>query len=588
MTEKGEAPKLIINSKGEEKTLGPRVNKTNDRQAELDRQATIMGQSFAEAMGTPEPARDLETYRNAEEYGTPFSISPGSEPRFMVLYQHDQEEWLRERKIWEIRSIFVQARAQKGLAGSVDSVANPVDSDQARRLDPLGVEFKKERLELLYREMPGLLAAKAIYATIIGGKDFVGYTPEERKYNKSVHLSEDAKLRSVKEPLLVFPEDKLKKIYSENEIKELKKEYHDLYFGTDNGPACPGSVYGAKEPGFYTLRKSIRFFLKTSGSHLLFVNDKDKEKVLRPGDDYQGMVEKRTEGNTVLERMSTRAREAEQAAWNFIFTTGLIESFNIPESNQYIREHKNKPLGPSNFMTLYLWMMIHPQIRFEGKVLGGSFDGGEDDAKENWSSLGSWAANNIQSGAWRRQVLDARTMQPERNPDGTVKYKTVIPTFIRPDLVYDALREESNVREAFFDFFTQKGTELLNNPDTSTHRSLYDQMTKRKSWEKLPESPMVNYRFDRLRWARAVYIVFKKGKESTRDVSLADLAEAKRKLGLSQQEVMNLLLMRTGVNVHSPSLKPAEGALSWGYYLRTMKRNQPDLFRDDSGKRERL
>ena len=83
-------------------------------------------------------------------------------------------------------------------------------------------------------------------------------------------------------------------------------------------------------------------------------------------------------------------------------------------------------------------------------------------------------------------------------------------------------------------------------------------------------------------------IVFKKGKESSRDVSLSDLAEAKRKLGLSQQEVRNLLIMRSGVNVKSPHIEPAEGSLGWDYYLRTMQRNQPDLFRDDSNKRERL
>lgn len=549
---------------------------------QLGEMADRMGAAFAERLGTPSPERELEAYRNYEEFGTAFTIAPGQEPRFMVLYEHNKEEWNRQRKIWEARAVFTQARAQKMYAASVDSVANPVDSDQTRRLDPLGVEFKKEKLEFIYRNMPGLIAAKSIYTTIIGGENFVGYTPGERDERRRLHMSETAELMSVREALLSPPDDSLRGIYTEREMRELANEYNSLFSGTDNDPACPESLYGAKEQQFNVIRKSIRYFLKTKGVNVLFLNEADSNKILYPGNDYNGLLERKTEGETVLDRMSTRARDAEQVAWNFIFATGMIESFNIPESNQYIREHNKKPLGPSNFMTLYLWMMIHPQQRFEAKVLQRGFDGGEDDAKENWSSLGTWAANNIQKGTWKQQVINPRTGQRET--------RTVIPKFIRPDVVYDAMREEGNVRAALFDFFTEKGVRILRHPGTVTHQELYNDLVRNSNnrWEKLPESPFVNYRFDRLRWAGAIYKAFKGGGASYRDVADSDLAEAKRKLGLSSQEVMNLLIMREGVDVSKSGIRPAVGELKWGYDLRTIIRNQPDMLRDDSGKRERL
>ena len=315
---------------------------------------------------------------------------------------------------------------------------------------------------------------------------------------------------------------------------------------------------------------------------MLFLNEADSNKILYPGNDYNGLLERKTEGETVLDRMSTRARDAEQVAWNFIFATGMIESFNIPESNQYIREHNKKPLGPSNFMTLYLWMMIHPQQRFEAKVLQRGFDGGEDDAKENWSSLGTWAANNIQKGTWKQQVINPRTGQRET--------RTVIPKFIRPDVVYDAMREEGNVRAALFDFFTEKGVRILRHPGTVTHQELYNDLVRNGNnrWEKLPESPFVNYRFDRLRWAHTIYTVFKKGTDSDRDASIDDLAEAKRKLGLTQTEVENLLIMRKGMNVNSKEIKPIKDYFDWREWKMVEKRHHPDLFRDDSQKRKEL
>jgi hypothetical protein len=167
-------------------------------------------------------------------------------------------------------------------------------------------------------------------------------------------------------------------------------------------------------------------------------------------------------------------------------------------------------------------------------------------------------------------------------------YKTVIPTFIRPDLVYDALREEQNVREALFDFLNKKGKGLLDNPENFTHKGLYNDIKMREEWEGLGESPFVNYRFDRLRWANVIYSVFKKGPEATGKIPLPDIAEAGRKLQLTLQEKMKLLIMLEGVNVNSPDITPAEGVVDWAFDFASMKRAQPDLFRESKTKREEL
>lgn len=650
--------------------------------------AKEMGRAFAEAMGTPRPERQLENFEKYEEHGEEFHIKAGTELPFMVLYT--DEEYEVERKKWEYRSILSTARARKTEGGSVDSVTNP--SPEERGLDPLGVEFKKERLDYLWREMPGLLAAKCVYTEIVGGPEFVGHMPNERKSKPevkllsvreqllSVEITKGARLQRILfdkndkhegTPKLVLKRimewkeyekdisklqirerngenfltkqqilkdkkgdrveddwiskntldvDKLSEVYSKDEIAKLIHEQSILGDGKRDKtglliePKCPDSLYDANEPGFSVIRSSIRFFLKTKAVDLLFSDVEDREKILNP--DLSLLEERigpeRLEQNREqiiseikMTEINKRAREAEQAAWNFIFTTGLIESNNTPENNQYIRDLKNspRPLGPSNFMTLYLWMAMHPQIRFQAKVFRSK--DGLDDAKENWSSLGSWAANNLQKGTWRKPVLDdskkpimvpvfdENTRLPKFNDKGRVElkpvYKTEIPRFIRDDLVYDALREESNVREAVFDFFVNKGYQLLQNPsEIKSHKELYSEMASQNKWKDLPDSPFVNYRFDRLRWTNTIYTMFKKGPEATGKLPIADLAEGARMMGLTQTEVMNLLIMLEGINTNNPAISPAEGKIDWAFDVNSMKRAQPDLFRDYSKGREYL
>ena len=90
----------------------------------------------------------------------------------------------------------------------------------------------------------------SIWGTIIGGEKFLGPNPP--------HL---------KDILLKIEDNELKKLgYSSSETKELIRERDELK------RAIPESIWGAKEPGFKAIRKSIRFFLKTKGRNLLFLN----------------------------------------------------------------------------------------------------------------------------------------------------------------------------------------------------------------------------------------------------------------------------------------------------------------------------
>ncbi|HKC04248.1 MAG TPA: hypothetical protein VKC54_00010 [Patescibacteria group bacterium] len=622
-----------------------------------ERQARAMGEAFAKAMGTPRPERQLENFEKYEEHGEEFHIKPGTELPFMVLYT--DEDYEVERRKWEYRSILSTARARKNDGASVDSVANP--SPEERGLDPLGVEFKKERLEFLWREMPGLLAATCVYTEITAGKEFVGYMPGERKRRLAAGEKTEVSLESVRESLLsvsmseptkgkwkaddVLDHDELSKVYTDSEILDLIDEQQALALGRKGKthtkifiqPECPDSVYDAKEPAFTTLRESVRFFFKTKGVNLLFVNDDERKIFVEPNIDklleehgaelkpekYEQLKkEAKAELNQrKVQEIARRSREAEQAAWNFIYAMGIIESNNLPDNNQYIRDHGNKALGPSNFMTLYMWMAMHPQIRFEKKVKR-DLDGGEDDAKENWASLGSWAAYNIQNRSWSQPVLEkgVQKRQWELNLDGAGKpildtsgneteilkpvYETIIPKFIRPNLVYDGLREESNNRAVMFDYFVEKGELILRKPTSTglSHEELYEGLVvDRKipqhvgvptkgdyTWKSLPDSPFVNYRFDRLRWTGVIYNIFKKGDKAIGKIDIDELAESGRMLGLTAAEKIDLLKMFNGINTHTSTIQPAMGPIAWNTYLNRLKRVQDDLFVDSSNERTEL
>ncbi len=515
----------------------------------------LLPQAFAERMGAMAPERVLEAYRKAEENIVPFIIGPGQEPSFFVLYR-DEVELEYQRKLWEARSVLVQAAAYKLNATSIEGREG---QPGLINNDKMAIELNKIRLETLFR-LPGVLPGISVYTEIISGEEFLT-DPSSKPGDKlpgplrSTLLGEKSDIESLG--------------LSKKETGALLKEQAKLK------KSCPKRIWEAKQDSFLELRKSIRFWLKIKGRHLLFRNKQEKQSFIKSGRDIEQIV-------------VDRARDGEQIAWNFIFTSGLIESFNSRGEN--IRDD---PLGPSNFMTLYLWMLLHPQERLENKTMKTKKLWKEDSPdekkeldkilylpKEEWSAFGTWIINNIRKGNWR--------MKGTKGADG--KERVEIPKiFTKNELIKDALRQGGGPnKKVLFDFpkkwgeilLLKQGHEIISDAETLTRKLISGdpETPEGKRWGKFTDAPFINYRFDWFRWANTVFSVFKKGE--SRDVSLQNLAEAVRMLELKRQDRENLLIAWVGVNPNSTSRKPkpAMGKVDFAIYKQELKRLHPTYF----------
>lgn len=514
----------------------------------LEREITLeemRARLTAREMGAQSPQKILEAYRNAEEHKVPFEIGPGREPQFYVLYQENDQLLQEKREEWEARAILVQAAAIKLNAESVEDVLNN---------NKYAIELDKIELEILFR-LPGVLPATSVYTTIIGSERFLAKDAPEKKGTplQRIFLGTDKKVEDI-ELLGAKGASKVKlgSFLSQEEISALGKEREKL-------KNCPDSVWFADQKTFMDLRRGLRFWLKTRGRKMLFKDE--------------GEWERRKDDNFLVEE---RARDAEQVAWNFVFTTGFLENYNsrvhrerlgarnfaerkpfLVEVEDEDEKKEEKPAGrPSNFMTLYMWMAMHPQERLEAKILRG------EKPKEEWSALGTWAINNISRGSW--PISEG---------------KMTFPRIIRDNFIPDGITDTPFLRN----YLGEQGhTMLLEGFLNNTFSSeIYEDLTERKKikgkkWKDVGDAPFVNNRFDTYRWAFTIFQALKKGLH--RDYSLQDLSEAVRMLELTKEERENILMVVKGVDPKSAQLKPAMGRLDWGAYLRELKRQEPNYF----------
>ncbi len=512
----------------------------------------VFAKEFAEAQGIMTADDYLEIYRSAEEYlKTPFQIVPGQEPRFWPKITE------KEKNGWYIRSSLVTAAYKKSMATGTDKLYMDEGRELAidinkRALKVLFGARNKETGEVEYEGMDGVLPAVGIYSTIIGDKRFLRHNSPDDLSLKQVFCD-------------IMPDTSLtrglEEDYGPNILEDLRKQEDLLY------KSCPDSMYphdpkwgtSINQEAFRQLRLSIRFWLVTKGRDLL-LNDQE----------MSNRAEFFSDKDKAYADLSNRAREAEQVAWNFVYSAGLLESF---DSRDY-RPAGTKRHGPSNYWTLFLWTPMHIQERFEQKIVRGN-KSSDLEAKEEWAgNLGTWALNNYQKGNWTVRL-----------PNGgyEIKFPQILPnTIFRSALhnkqVFQVERDrngrpnENKDGDTFFGIFNKIGNEVLFDTNSVNRKDI----ESRINWDRVSDSPFVPYIYDEMRWADVVQQLFKKGRASK--ISLSDFGEAARNLRISTEDREKILMVYYGNNVNSSEMKPTEDPITWGMRKKALKEYAPNLF----------
>lgn len=476
-----------------------------------------LAQQIAEAQGLLAPQDYLRQYVTAEDFvSAPIQIVPGAEPRFWPVLNE------KERQEWYVRSTLITAAYKKKTAGSTDKL-------YMAEMNEFAVDLNKKAIQTIFAKA-GVLPAVSVYTTLIGDSEFY----EEKKHPKDVLLdlsSEDI--------------SSLKKNYGEEVVAKLIEEKNVLE------KDFPKSIFTKEEQGFRKIRDAIRFWLITKGRNFLLEDDEltNKEKFFE-------------NKKKSVEILKSRARDAEQIGWNFVFLTSLIEHF---DSREY-RPEGSKRIGPHSYWNLFQWMVMHPQERFEQKII--RYEDGEPQAKEEWAALGTWALKNANSGNWT--VVE--------NGKRKVKFPKILPDTIIYSALHPAKFTEKKVANEGigFDVLNNLGRRVLFETKKVDKKKISDTIKWDDDENPVSDAPFVPFIFDEMRWADVVFQVFKKGANSK--IGLEDFGEAVRNLRLDTKTRENLLIAYYGANPSSSELKPKMGKLNWIANNISLKEYYPNLF----------
>lgn len=535
----------------------------------------LLAQEIARAQGLLSPEQYLQDYRDAEEFlKAPFQIVPGAEPRFWVILDK------KEKEEWVVRSTLVIAAYKKSVASGADKLymdemrelavdlnkralkvlfgSRPAIVDDVTEKPKMGTDGKIER-RVEFEGVDGVLPVTGIYCTLIGDPKFLSHKEKDDLSIKDVLCRVVRGDNSLQKALSAD--------YGDTALDKLKNEEKDLYEG------CPDSMYhhdkswgtDISQESFYILRKSVRHWMLTKGRDLLLT---DSEIAHRDEFFLVGENQRFKSKTEVLEELESRARDAEQIAWNFVYSTSVLESFDTRE----YRPEGTKRHPPSSFWTLFQWVAMHPQERFEAKIARG------DEAKEEWSALGTWGIYNLSQRRFDVTVDGETKVKLPENlrvlPD------TLIRSALHPSMHEGAVRtgsktEFSNPRAengSFFETFNKVGNDVL----FDTENTKRDELESRINWQSISDSPFVPFIYDEMRWADVLVNCFKKGEGAK--IGLPDVAEAMRNLRLTSEQREKLLMVYYGVNATSPNLTPKENALAWAMKKSALREYYPNLF----------
>lgn len=567
-----------------------------------------LAQRIAEAQGIPDWTIEMSNYVDAEDYLTaPFKIEPGKEPRFWIHLSD------KEKLNWYVRSQVEISAYLKSTAGSTEDLYMDKMKDFAVGLNKrylkilFGSREKDGKVE--YEGMEGVLPTVGIYAHIIGGKRFLNYNFTKKELSeKGYQVKEDE--NSLKNIFCKVLADEnlragIKEDYGENILAQLEEEEKDLHETSadsmypHNSPEKGGWGTPISQESFRKLRESVRFWLATKGRDFLLsdgemqkrsdffegkmLENKDRSLLLTSEEKalWGGMTDTQREikdKELAYRLVRRRARDAEQIAWNFIYSTSLLESF---DSRDY-RPTETKRHGPSSYWQLFQWTPMHLQERWEQKIVRKGKETNVQ-AKEEWAgNLGTWAINNLERWGVKVDSVGNAVGMPQILPNTLIRsalHDSVhkvgrLPTG-EPDANEDVKKDEKTKErlendDLSFETLNKIGEDVLFNTKTVTK----DGIESRIDWKEVSDSPFVPYIFDEMRWVDVIQQFFKKGQEAK--ISLQDLGEATRNLRIPLKDREKLLMVYYGINVNSVELKPKES--NWGLRKRAVKEYYPNLF----------
>lgn len=562
----GGAPS-IINTMPIEPEIQPTQPLLDENNIELF--TDMLARKTAREQGLLSPyAYMLEAVDGEEFLKTAQRIVPGQEPRFWaMLDDKEKDEWMVRSSIWIIAVKKSQSFASEEL--------------MMDKMHDLAVDMNKWSHQVLWGQVEdgeiikegkaGVLPATGIYTHIISDERFRDWMGEYDQIDSRgvMHPGlyeadgspSDFNLKTVFFNGYYNIEPGLRADYGAQGVSKLRDQAQFLV------EACPDSFYphdkswgkSIDAEGFKAIRASLRFWLTTQGRDLLLSKD-----------ELDNRMEFFADKERALAIIEFRAREAEIIAWNYVYSLGMLETFD----SRAFRPEGTKRHGPSSFWSLSLWTCMHLQERFEQKVLRKD-DYDNPEGKEEWAgNLGTWALNNYDKGSWTTHSGGKTVVSiPRILPD------VIFRGAMFNNYVYQSGRGNDGVPltdkdgSAMFGPLNKIGREVLANPAGKSRFEIAAEI----NWNKMSDTPYVSYVWDELRWANIIEKCFKKGEAS--EVNLKDFGEAVRNLRFSREVREKLLMIYDGLDVNSPRLQPKEGLLVWKTLtLKSHKEYFPNLF----------
>ncbi len=228
------------------------------------------------------------------------------------------------------------------------------------------------------------------------------------------------------------------------------------------------------------------------------------------------------------------ARDAEQIAWNIVYTTSLLEDKDTKFNSAIGLGKKRNPGNVSSLKNVATWVLMHPQERLEAK----------SEKRESWGAFGEWSLMMANSGRRLPEILP-RSLVHNGLLDTKIEVKPLQPG--------DSTK--TNL-EAYLTRRAQHLVTLANNPNISVNvlrNSVNKQVINEINWNSMGNAPFFTYFNDRVNPGVKIASVIG---EAGFEISLQDLGNACRKIGLEDKYRENILkALKGGIDQTNEKLK---------------------------------